>query len=112
LGVKLKKNVLPNGVVAWGMRSRKYVQYAIQNVQDYLASLPGDQKLLKKASGPFAGGYKPEFDESPELDPIRANFYQSQIEILRLCVELGCIEIITEVSMLSTHLCLPREGHL
>jgi hypothetical protein len=27
-------------------------------------------------------------------------------------VELGSIVIITEVSMLSTHLCLPREGHL
>jgi hypothetical protein len=25
LGAKLKKTVLPNGVVAWGMSSRKYV---------------------------------------------------------------------------------------
>jgi hypothetical protein len=25
LGTKLKKTVLPNGVVAWGMSSRKYV---------------------------------------------------------------------------------------
>jgi hypothetical protein len=58
------------------------------------------------------GGYKPEFDESPELDSIRANFYQSQIGILRWCVELGRVDIITEVSMLSTHLCVPREGHL
>jgi hypothetical protein len=27
-------------------------------------------------------------------------------------VELGRIDIITEVSMFSTYLCLPREGHL
>jgi hypothetical protein len=27
-------------------------------------------------------------------------------------VELGRIDILTEVSMLSSHLCLPREGHL
>jgi hypothetical protein len=27
-------------------------------------------------------------------------------------VKLGCIDIVTEVSMLSTHLFLPREGHL
>jgi hypothetical protein len=46
------------------------------------------------------------------LDSARANFYQSQIGILRWCVELGRIDIITEVSMLSTYLCLPREGHL
>jgi hypothetical protein len=112
VGAKLKNTVLPNSVVDWGMSSNKYVQSAIQNIQEYLATIPGDQKLKNKASGPFAGGYKPELDESHELDPIRANFYQSQIGILCWCVELGRIAIITEVSMLSTHLCLPREGHL
>jgi hypothetical protein len=104
LVAKLNNNVLPNGVVAWGVIYSKYVQSAVQNVQDYLTSLPGDKKLLKKTSGPFPGGYKPEFDESPELDPTRANFYQSQIDILRWCVELGIIDIITEVSMFSTYL--------
>jgi hypothetical protein len=112
LGAKLKKTVLPNGVVAWGMSSRKYVQSAVQNVKEYLAALPVDNVLVKKASGPFAGGYNPELDESPKLDPARANFHQSQIGILRWCVELGRIDIINEVSMLSTYLCLPREGHL
>jgi hypothetical protein len=112
LGAKLNKTVLPNGVVAWGMSSRKYIQSAVQNVKEYLTALPADQMLAKKAAGPFSGGYKPELDESPELDPTRANFYQSQIGILRWCVELGRIDIITEVSMLSTYLCLPREGHL
>jgi hypothetical protein len=112
LAAKLKKTFLPNGVVAWGMSSRKYVQSAVQNVQEYLAELPGEQKLLKKEYGPFAGGYKPEIDESPELNPIRANFNQSQIGILRWCVELGRIDIITEVPMLSTHLCLRRKGHI
>jgi hypothetical protein len=56
LGDKLKNTVLPNGVVAWGIRSSKYVQYAVQNVKDYLSALPGDHMLVKKASGPFAGG--------------------------------------------------------
>jgi hypothetical protein len=46
------------------------------------------------------------------LDPIRANFYQLQLGILRWCVELGYIDIINEVSILSTYLCLPREGRL
>jgi hypothetical protein len=41
-----------------------------------------------------------------------ANFYQSQIGILRWCVELGRIDIITETSMVSTYLCSPLEGHL
>jgi hypothetical protein len=77
-----------------------------------MAALSGDQKLMKKASGPFAGGYTPDIDESPELNPTRENSYQSHIGILLWCVELGRIDIITEVSMLSTYLCLPREGHL
>jgi hypothetical protein len=79
LGEKLKKTVLPNGVIAWGMSSSKFVQSAVQNVQEYLEALPGDRKLLKRAPVPFAGGYKPELDESPELDPVKDNFYQSQI---------------------------------
>jgi hypothetical protein len=112
LGAKLKKTVLPNGVIAWGISSRKYVQSTVHNVHDNLAALPGYHKLLKKASDSFSGGYKPALDESPELDPTRANFYQSQIGILLWCVELGSIDIITEVSMLSTYLCFPREGHL
>jgi hypothetical protein len=111
LGAKLKKTA-PNRIVAWGMSSRKSVQSAVQNVQEYMAALPGDQKLMKKASGPFAGGYKPELDENPDLDSTRADFYQSHIGIMRWCMELGRIDIINEVSMLSTYICLPREGHL
>jgi hypothetical protein len=112
LGDKLKNTVLPNGAVDWGMRSSKYVPSYVQRVQEYLVALPGEQMLVKKAYGPFEGGYTPELDESPELESIRANFYQSHIGSLRWCVELGRIDIITEVSMLSTHLFLPREGHL
>jgi hypothetical protein len=73
LGDTLNKTVLTNGVVAWGMSSRKDVHSDVQNFKEYLAAI----QLTKKASGPFAGGYKPELDESPELDPTRENFYQS-----------------------------------
>jgi hypothetical protein len=65
LGAKLKK----------GMSSRKYVHSVVQNVQENLAVLPGDQKLLRRASGPFKGGYNPELDDIIEFDPIRANLY-------------------------------------
>jgi hypothetical protein len=75
LGAKLKKTVLSNGMVAWGMSSRKYVPSAVQNVKKYLAALPGDQMLVKNASCPFAGVYKPDIDESPQFEPARAKFY-------------------------------------
>jgi hypothetical protein len=77
-----------------------------------MVALPGDQKLLKKAYGPFAGGYKPELDEIPKLESIRVNFYQSQNGILHWCVELGRIDITTDVARLSNHFLFPREGHL
>jgi hypothetical protein len=72
-----EKTVLPNGVVAWGMISSKYVQSAVQNVQEYLAELPSDNNMSNKASDMFAGGYTHEIDEIPELDPVMANLFQS-----------------------------------
>jgi hypothetical protein len=111
LGAKLKKTVMPNGVMAWGMSSSKYVQAEVQNVQEYLKE-NGDRKLKKKASAPFEATYRAEIDEIPVLGPKMPNYFQSQIGISHWCVELGRIDIVTEVSMLSTFLCMPREGNL
>jgi hypothetical protein len=91
LGATLNKTVLPNGGVTLGTSSRKYVQSAIQNVQKYLAAPPGDTKPLKKVLAPFTGGYMHDLDESPELDPVMVNFFESHIGILRWCVDLGRI---------------------
>jgi hypothetical protein len=101
LGAKLKKTIMQNGVVAWGMSCSKYVQAAVQTVQEYLKDNEG-RKLKKKASAPFEATYRADIDESPVLGPEMANYFQSQIVILRWCVELGRIDIITEVPMLST----------
>ena len=73
----------------------------------------GGRKLGKcRGSAPFPPGYTPELDVSPELSPTLAAYYQSQIGILRWMVELGRVDIITELSLLSSHMALPREGHL
>jgi hypothetical protein len=77
LGAKLKNTVLLNGVVDWGMSSSKYVQSVFQNVQEYLTVLTDSKKLLKKPPCPIHREYKPELDESPDFDPIMANFFQS-----------------------------------
>ena len=50
-------------------------------------------------------------DASPELDPDAVSYYLTIIGILRWMVELGRIDIITKVSLLS-HVVLLREGHL
>ena len=56
--------------------------------------------------------YRAEIDVSPELNAIDAAYYQSLIGVVRWMVELGRVDICTEVSMLSSCLVLPREGHL
>jgi hypothetical protein len=93
------------------MSSSKYIQGADLNVKNYLKA-KGNISLPKRAATPFAQSCRPEMDASTELDPERASYFQSQIGVLRWCVELGRVDIITEVSMLASHLALPREGHL
>jgi hypothetical protein len=94
LGAKLKKTVMPNVVVAWGMSSSKYIQAAFQNAQEYLQK-DGDRKLKKKAYAPFEATYRAEIDESPVLVLEMSNYFQYQIGIFCWCVEFGRIDIIT-----------------
>ena len=56
--------------------------------------------------------YRPELDVSPELMPRDSTYHQSLIGILQWIVELGRIDICLEVSMLSSHLAMPRKEHL
>jgi hypothetical protein len=102
--------VLENGVTAYAFSSSKYVQEAIKNVDEYLEER--ERKLQSKARTPLSSEYRPEIDVSPELDPVDCAYYQSLIGILRWIVELGRVDICVEVSMMSSHLALPREGHM
>ena len=113
LGAKIRKMRMHNGVWAWAISPTKYVHQSVKNVEKYLEeNLGGRYKLPAKAENPFMMGYSPELDESPTLNPSLASYYQSQIGILRWMVEIGRIDIMTEVSMLASHLAMPREGHL
>ena len=47
-----------------------------------------------------------------ELKEELSNRYLQLIEILCWGIELGCVDIITEVSILLQYQCSPREGHL
>ena len=110
LGAKLRRVKLPNLVEAWAISPSKYVQEAVRNVKEKLAK--DGRKLPKRVNAPMPRDYVPELDTSAELSPNEAAYFQSQIGILRWCVEIGRIDIITEVSMLASHLALPRQGHL
>ena len=96
--------------MAWAFGSCQYVQSAVNNVEEYLA-LKGE-KLPYKAPTPLSSGYRPEIDVSPELGGEEASYFHSLIGVLRWIVELGRADMDCEVSMMSSHLALPRVGHL
>ena len=102
---------LPKMVEAWNFSSSQYVREAFSNVEKFLQDLDGSM-LSIKIDAPLSNGYRPELDSSPELDVADGDYYQSLIGILRWMVELGRIDICFEVSMMSSHLALPRESHL
>ena len=110
LGGKLRQVTLESGVTAWAYSSSQYVQAAVSNVEKYLDER--NLKLPARAKTPLPTSYRPEIDTTPALNPSDAAKYQSLIGILRWIVELGRNDMCCEVSMMSSHLALPREGHL
>ena len=106
LGAKTRKVVLENGVEAWVTSASKYAQEAVSSSEAYLHDNFGGRNFAKKIINPFESEYDPLMDFSAELGPIFLNYYQTQIGILTWMVELGRIDIITEVYMLDSKLSL------
>jgi hypothetical protein len=91
----------------------KYVAQAVKNCAMHLTDkLDNPFHLPQQADNPFPYDYRPELDQSEPLDPECSSFYQHLIGVMRWMVELGRIDIATEVSLLSSHLAYPCEGHL
>jgi hypothetical protein len=83
LGAKLKLTQMSNGVWAWGMSPSKYIMEAVFNCKKHLKlNYSGWYVLPTKVSNPFAMGYEPELDETPDLVPDRASYYQSIIGVM------------------------------
>jgi hypothetical protein len=94
----------------WAMSAQEYIKRAIQEVERELALQ--NAYLPKRVETPLSHGYRPELDFSNELDGSQTNYYQGLIGVLRWIVELGRIDIIAPVSLLSHYMVSPREGHL
>ena len=83
-------------------------------MKDLVAKL--DERGLKmsgRANIPFLfQAYRPKLDNTPLLSNSDTNWYQGLIGILRWCIELGHINIMLEVLLLSRFMATPRAGHL
>eukprot|EP00980_Cylindrotheca_fusiformis_P022162 scaffold9066_cov80-Cylindrotheca_fusiformis.AAC.1 len=100
-----------DGIGRWTISSEDHVKAAIKTVE---ASLAMKHKRYKMTFGdtPMMGSFVPELDGSPELDSEGTQFFQELIGILRWATELGRVDVLHEVSILSQYQAGPREGHL
>jgi hypothetical protein len=112
LGAKLREMQLLNGVYAWSLLASKYVQEAVRNVEDYFQRERSGHIWPKHAPTPFPCEYKPKLDVTELLNDNEASFFQSLIRVLWWMVEIGRINIITEVSMLASCVAAPQRGQL
>jgi hypothetical protein len=93
----------PTGQEYWSFSAHTYVKNAVKNVK---------LLLQEEGRGFPSTTYRPEVDTTDECGDLHASRYQNLIGVLRWAVELGRIDIYTEVALLSQHLALPRVRHL
>jgi Reverse transcriptase (RNA-dependent DNA polymerase) len=110
LGAKIKKRAL-NGRDMWTISSDDYVKAALGNIQP---RLEGTQWRLPKGKikTPLSPGYHPETDETDELEDQDVTLYQELVGIIRWATEIGRVDVLHEVAIMSQYQGCPREGHL
>ena len=95
------------------MGSDSYVREAVRVVKQRMSEDGVKFKTKKTPQSPFTClKYRPELDVSEECNPEQASYFQNLIGVLRWIIELGRVDILTEVSLLSRYLASPRVGHL
>jgi len=97
-------------VYCWSMGSHTYVKEAVRNVEMHLEGL--GLALKKKVSTVLPHEYKPELDVSKECNEEEVSQYHQRIGVVRWAVELGRVDICTEVSIMAAHCAMLSKGHL
>jgi hypothetical protein len=114
LGAQVKKWYISGSddpeKVRWAMSLEDYVKQAVADVETELHKV--NKCLPTRVATPLSQSYRPELDASVELDAQRGQYYQSLIGVLHWICELGRIDIMVAVSMLSRYVLSPCDGHL
>ena len=106
----MREVTLENGVKAWSFGSFQHCKAAVTDVENHLQEQ--GWRPPKKAETPAQTSCGPELDISEELSPADGACCQSLIGMLRWMVKSGRVDVCLEVSMLSSHLAVPGQGHL
>ncbi len=110
LGADVEKTTDASGVEAWAMSPDSYIRNSLKVVEGYMDV---DNVTTKKATCPFHhANYHPELEDTALLGPAMIARYQQLIGILRWGCELGRLDILHEVALMSAFNAAPRQGHL
>ena len=102
LGGGLSEVKNSNGTKCCTMFSEKHAKADVANVEEKLTE--SGLRLLSKCSSPFSLGCYPNEDATPELDSEGLTIYQEQTGTLRWLIELGRVDVLLEVALLSYYL--------
>jgi hypothetical protein len=94
----------------WSLSAEDYMKCAVKDVETELNK--AGKFLPTKVLPPCTTDYQPELDQLKELGDVQLSYNAGLIRVLMWCIELGCIDIMVEVSLLSRFLANLREGHL
>jgi hypothetical protein len=88
------------GAECWTMSPQMYADASARNVEEKLAK--DGLRLPSKCVAPMAAKYHPSDDTSPVFNARGLQYYQEQIGVLRWAVEIGRLDILLEVGLLTT----------
>jgi Reverse transcriptase (RNA-dependent DNA polymerase) len=111
LGANIERVVLEDGSICWSMSADSYIKSAIDNIEKKLDE-EGSKKLRFRAPRPYHQSYKPEVDATSLLTQGGITHYQGLIGVARWACEIGRLDILTEISLLSSYNAAPRRGHM
>ena len=94
----------------WALSSEKYIKAVLDTIEKSLADT--GKRLPSKCKTPISSGYRPELDTTLELNAEGYQKYQEMIWMLRWTFKLGHVDVLLETAIMSSHLALPRVGHL
>jgi len=119
LGADVRRFQMVDSTEYWAMTSETYVINAVKNLEETLDVDNGKDKkglgyyvTAKASERPLPMSYRPELDVSDLLNDEMVSRYLNLIGVLRWACELGRVDILYEVSIMSSYSAMPRTGHL
>ena len=99
-----------NDKLCWTFLRKYYIKSAIINTKDRVAC--SKRKLRTKVDTQMSQNYNSELYSSPLSSPHEITNFQEFIGILHWTIELGCMDILHEVSILSAYQAAPSQEHM